>query len=73
MSTAAQQIRTTGQSVGHGDWVERAGRVGLVAKGASYALIGILAIQIPWARAGRPPIGKAPCASWPPRTGDRRR
>jgi hypothetical protein len=53
MSTAAQRIRTTSQSVGHGDWVERAGRVGLVAKGASYALIGILAIQIPLGQGGQ--------------------
>jgi len=53
MSTAAQRIRTTGQSLGHGDWVERAGRVGLVAKGVSYALIGILAIQIPLGQGGQ--------------------
>jgi hypothetical protein len=53
MSTAAQRIRTTGRSVGHGDWVERAGRVGLVAKGVSYALIGILAIQIPLGQGGQ--------------------
>jgi hypothetical protein len=53
MSTAAQRIRTTGRTVGHGDWVERAGRVGLVAKGVSYALIGILAIQIPLGQGGQ--------------------
>ena len=53
MSTAAQRVRTTGRSVGHGDWVERAGRVGLVAKGVSYALIGILAIQIPLGQGGQ--------------------
>jgi hypothetical protein len=53
MSTAAQQIRQTGRAVGHGDWVERAGRVGLVAKGVSYALIGILAIQIPLGQGGQ--------------------
>jgi Domain of Unknown Function (DUF1206) len=53
MSTAAQRIRTTGRSVGHGDWTERAGRVGLVAKGVSYALIGILAIQIPLGQGGQ--------------------
>ena len=47
MSTAAQQIRQTGRAVGHGDWVERAGRIGLVAKGVSYALIAVLAIQFP--------------------------
>jgi hypothetical protein len=53
MSTAAERIRTTGRTVGHGDWVERAGRVGLVAKGVSYALIGILAIQIPLGQGGQ--------------------
>jgi hypothetical protein len=53
MSTAAQRVRTTGRAVGHGDWVERAGRLGLVAKGVSYALIGILAIQIPLGQGGQ--------------------
>jgi hypothetical protein len=53
MSTAAQQIRQTGRAVGHGDWVERAGRIGLVAKGVSYALIGVLAIQIPLGQGGQ--------------------
>src|SRR5262245_66689948 len=53
MSTAAQRIRATGRSVGHGDWTERAGRVGLVAKGVSYALIGVLAIQIPLGQGGQ--------------------
>jgi len=53
MSTAAQRIRTTGRAAGHGAWVEWAGRVGLVAKGVSYALIGILAIQIPLGQGGQ--------------------
>src|SRR5262245_52569011 len=53
MSTAAQRIRTTGRAVGHGDWVEWAGRAGLLAKGLSYALIGILAIQIPLGHGGQ--------------------
>jgi hypothetical protein len=53
MSTAAQRIRTTGRTVGHGDWTERAARVGLVAKAVSYALIGVLAIQIPLGQGGQ--------------------
>ena len=54
MSTAsAQQIRHRGRQAAHGDWVERAGRIGLVAKGVSYALIGILAIQIPLGQGGQ--------------------
>jgi len=54
MSTAsAQQIRQRGRQAAHGDWVERAGRIGLVAKGVSYALIGILAIQIPLGQGGQ--------------------
>jgi len=53
MSTAAQRIRMTGREVGHGDWVEWAGRLGLLAKAVSYALIGILAIQIPLGHGGQ--------------------
>jgi Domain of Unknown Function (DUF1206) len=33
--------------VKYSPWVERAGRLGLVAKGALYAIVGLLAIQIP--------------------------
>lgn len=44
--------RRAGSSVARSDWVERAGRVGLVAKGASYALIGVLALQIPLGQGG---------------------
>jgi Domain of Unknown Function (DUF1206) len=53
MSTAAQRVRTTGRTVGHGDGVEWAGRVGLIAKAVSYALIGVLAIQIPLGQGGQ--------------------
>lgn len=53
MSTAAQRIRTTGRVAGQGAWVEWAGRAGLVAKGVSYALIGVLAIQIPLGQGGQ--------------------
>ncbi|HET8620448.1 MAG TPA: DUF1206 domain-containing protein [Acidimicrobiales bacterium] len=53
MSTTAQQVRHAGHRAARGDWVERAGRIGLVAKGVSYALIGILAIQIPLGQGGQ--------------------
>ena len=35
------------QRAGRGRWVEGAGRAGFVAKGAVYAIVGLLAIQIP--------------------------
>ena len=53
MSTTAQQVRHAGHRAARGDWVEWAGRIGLVAKGVSYALIGILAIQIPLGQGGQ--------------------
>jgi hypothetical protein len=44
MATAtASRLRGT---AGRTDWVEVAGRAGLVAKGASYGLIGVLALQV---------------------------
>jgi hypothetical protein len=42
VSTAARAIRRFGDS----EWVERMGRIGLVAKGASFAIVGILAILV---------------------------
>jgi hypothetical protein len=42
-----------GRRVAHGDWVERAGRLGLVAKAVSYALVGLLALQIPLGQGGQ--------------------
>jgi hypothetical protein len=53
MSTTVQQARQAGRRAARGDWVERAGRLGLVAKGVSYALIGILALQIPLGQGGQ--------------------
>ena len=38
--------RGAGRAAAHSDWIEKAGRVGLVAKGVSYALIGFLALQV---------------------------
>jgi hypothetical protein len=51
MSTAT--ARHVGRRAAHSDWVEYAGRAGLVAKAVSYALIGILAIQIPLGQGGQ--------------------
>ncbi|HET6954033.1 MAG TPA: DUF1206 domain-containing protein [Acidimicrobiales bacterium] len=53
MATAtARRAADTTRRATRGDWVERAGRVGLVAKAASYALIGVLALQIPLGQGG---------------------
>ena len=35
-------------SARHGDWAERIGRAGLVARGAVYVLLGIVAFQVAW-------------------------
>jgi hypothetical protein len=43
---ATMTTRGAGQAAAQSDWIERAGRVGLVAKGVSYALIGLLALQV---------------------------
>ena len=53
MSTTVHEARQAGRRAVRGDWVERAGRLGLVAKGVSYALIGILALQIPLGQGGQ--------------------
>jgi hypothetical protein len=44
-------IAAKGRRAGRSPWVERLGRAGLVAKGALYAIVGILAIEV--ARGGR--------------------
>jgi hypothetical protein len=51
MSTAT--TRHAARAAAHSGWVELAGRAGLVAKGVSYALIGMLAIQIPLGQGGQ--------------------
>jgi hypothetical protein len=38
--------------VKHSPWVERAGRLGLLAKGTLYAIVGLLALQIPLGTGG---------------------
>ncbi|HEX6420522.1 MAG TPA: DUF1206 domain-containing protein [Acidimicrobiales bacterium] len=37
---------SAGRAAARSDWIEAAGRIGLVAKGVSYALIGALAVQV---------------------------
>lgn len=49
-TTAGRRAR---QSARNSDWIERAGRIGLVAKAVSYALIGFLAVQIPLGQGGQ--------------------
>jgi hypothetical protein len=54
MPTAtARRAGDVTRSAAQSDWVERAGRIGLVAKGVSYALIGVLALQIPLGEGGQ--------------------
>ena len=42
------------RQAGHGEWVERAGRLGLLAKGGSFILVAILAIQVAVGAGGKP-------------------
>ena len=48
---SSDTIAAKGRRAGQSPWVERLGRVGLVAKAVLYAVIGLLAIQV--ARGGR--------------------
>lgn len=43
---SSSTIATKGRRAGRSPWVERLGRLGLVAKGALYAVVGILAIKV---------------------------
>lgn len=43
---SSSTIADTGRRAGQSPWVERLGRVGLVAKGLLYAVIGILAVKV---------------------------
>lgn len=44
---------TTAQEVKRSPWVERAGRLGLAAKGVLYGIVGVLAVQIPLGLGGK--------------------
>jgi len=48
---SSDTIAAKGRRAGKSPWVERLGRLGLVAKGVIYAVIGLLAVQV--ARGGR--------------------
>lgn len=52
-ATARPTAQGAGRRAARSDWVEYAGRIGLVAKAVSYGLIGILAIQIPLGQGGQ--------------------
>ena len=43
---SSSTIATKGRRAGRSPWVERLGRLGLVAKGVLYAVVGILAIKV---------------------------
>ena len=43
---SSSTIATKGRRAGQSPWVERLGRLGLVAKGVLYAVVGILAIKV---------------------------
>jgi len=45
--------RTRGRRLKYSPWVERAGRIGHVAKGISYILIAVLALQVAFGERGR--------------------
>jgi hypothetical protein len=53
MTTVSTTTRRAGRRVARGDGIEYAGRLGLVAKAVSYALIGVLALQIPLGQGGQ--------------------
>lgn len=49
-----RHTRGVGARARHGDWVERAGRLGHIAKGVSYAMIAVLALQVAFGERRRP-------------------
>ena len=48
MGTAARTLERLGDS----DWVERLGRIGLVAKGVSFGIVGVLALLVAFGEGG---------------------
>lgn len=50
----ARTARRARSRAKHSPWVERAGRIGHVAKAVSYALIAVLALQVAFGERGRP-------------------
>jgi hypothetical protein len=51
--SSTMTVRGASRAAAQSSWVERAGRVGLVAKAASYALIGVLAVQVAIGQGGK--------------------
>jgi len=51
--SAGRGARRAGSRAGRNDWVEKAGRFGHLAKGVSYALIAILALQVAFGQRGQ--------------------
>lgn len=49
----AQQAKDAARQAGDSQWVERAARLGLAARGLVYALIGLLAMQVAFGRHGK--------------------
>jgi hypothetical protein len=47
-------VQRSGRRLKHSPWVERAGRVGHVAKGVSYCLIAVLALQVAFGERRQP-------------------
>ena len=52
MSTTTARAARARHDVAQSDWIERAGRIGLVAKAVSYAIIGVLALQVALGQGG---------------------
>ena len=48
MGTAARTLQRAGDS----EWVERLGRIGLLAKGVSFAIVGVLALLVAFGAGG---------------------
>lgn len=65
-------IAAKGRRAGRSPWVERLGRLGLVAKGALYAVVGILALEVAFGVGGESPdrggalrtIAEQPFGKW---------
>jgi hypothetical protein len=53
MSTSAAEIKAGARQAGRSAWVEWLGRIGLAAKGGSYAIVAILAIKVALEDEGR--------------------
>src|SRR6186997_1383347 len=48
-----REVRSTGDSIAHSRWFEWLARAGLVARGAIYGIIGVLALQMAFGAGGK--------------------